>query len=86
MTSGIVHASSWVENTPIFKDLSKETKRDILRDFSLEFMNIENGAVSARQANPDLYVLPNGAYMHVDYRQGLTEEELRKPGVDVKAT
>lgn len=65
---------------------SVSLKRDVLREFSLAFMNMENGAVSARQPNADMYVLPNGAYLHVDYRQGLTVDELRKPGVDVKAT
>lgn len=56
-----------------------------MQEYSIEVMNVECGSLSAKQADPNLFILPNGAYLHVDYHVGLTEEERRKPGIQVKA-
>ncbi|KAH7703157.1 Nuclear hormone receptor [Aphelenchoides avenae] len=85
MTSGIIQSSVWLDHFPVFKDLDKSVKKEIIRDLSILFMCLECAALSIKQPDPNLNLIPNGTYLHLDYRRGLNEEELRKPDIDIKA-
>uniref|UniRef100_A0A914W5T0 NR LBD domain-containing protein n=1 Tax=Plectus sambesii TaxID=2011161 RepID=A0A914W5T0_9BILA len=82
---GLLNATEWGQSFAEFKQLSMDMKTNVLRLFTIAFVLIEQGYLTSRQDDPDLWILQNNTYICTDYFRGMTAAEINEPENHVRA-
>ncbi|GMR48354.1 hypothetical protein PMAYCL1PPCAC_18549 [Pristionchus mayeri] len=82
----IVDAVEWGSHFPIFSDLQTKNKRELLKEYSIGFMLVDQGFNTSRQENETLWILQHDkVFMCTDYNYMLPEKDKRLPMAETKA-
>ncbi|EFP00731.1 hypothetical protein CRE_21253 [Caenorhabditis remanei] len=65
-------ATQWGNNLRPFECLPAKIKRDVLAEYFIAFMLLDQGAKTSREASGSTWLIQNGSFMHPDYCKGLS--------------
>ncbi|GMT07997.1 hypothetical protein PENTCL1PPCAC_30171, partial [Pristionchus entomophagus] len=73
---GIVNAVEWASQFAVFCDLKTQSKRELLKEYSIAFMLVDQGFNTSKQDDDTLWILQHDkVYMCTDYMHGLPEQD-----------
>ena len=77
-------ATAWGNQLKPFKKLSLVSKKNILAEYCLAFLLIDQGFKTAKEADSGIWLLQNGSFMHSDYFFGLPYAAIDMESMKIK--
>ncbi|KAF1753969.1 hypothetical protein GCK72_020526 [Caenorhabditis remanei] len=77
-------ATEWGNQLKPFKKLSLVSKKNILAEYCLAFLLIDQGFKTAKEADSGIWLLQNGSFMHSDYFFGLPYAAIDMESMKIK--
>lgn len=78
-------ANDWGNRLQPFRRLSQAAKKNVLAEYCLAFLLIDQGFKTSQEADPGVWLLQNGSFMHPDYFFGLPHTTFDLESMSVKA-